>query len=567
MPCNFRWWCETMHEQITHFRETATESVKKTTHQGIATLATDELLLETALWDQDEPYNRQCPMDGNALCATGCVPTSFAIAMRYHKYPKYGIGQTDAYTTEIKGIYVDSRDLSQHEYDWDSMLLDYTNSYTDEQATAVATLMADIGAMLVSDYTSYETGTSIGIPTPADFYEHFNYSSTMYYAAAYNYSDEDWRALMKKEIRTNGPVSYGSVLMGHQFILDGYDSSDYLHVNWGWSGLANGYYLLPDILTGYDIQSAYLNFIPDDGKQTTTLQIYGTGLVADTDIFATNVTFNMSSIQIVNVGSVNFDGNIAYGLTDSDGNIKEIISSQNQISGLKPYAYTTLRSTTACTITNMIEAGDCIRLCFKDDEATDWRVMETYSMTTTYKIVFTEDIIGEPQECALLMYNPGLELSIDEFYEGGCSFTADYLICNMSGNTVKTNVCLGLTDSEGNLKEWISEIIPIEIQNRFTSSGSELPCTITNGVKVGDFICLFYQGFNNDDDTWRAINSYYYNACPVEVEITNVIPTGIDTESSEPDDNEAIYTIQGIRVNDVTQPGIYIKNGKKVLIK
>ncbi len=31
--------------------------------------------------------------------------------------------------------------------------------------------------------------------------------------------------------------------------------------------------------------------------------------------------------------------------------------------------------------------------------------------------------------------------------------------------------------------------------------------------------------------------------------------------------NGAIYTIQGVRVNDMTQPGIYIQNGKKVLVK
>ena len=34
-------------------------------------------------------------------------------------------------------------------------------------------------------------------------------------------------------------VTYGA---GHAFVVDGYDG-DYFHINWGWSGIYNGWYL------------------------------------------------------------------------------------------------------------------------------------------------------------------------------------------------------------------------------------------------------------------------------------------------------------------------------------
>ncbi len=45
--------------------------------------------------------------------------------------------------------------------------------------------------------------------------------------------------------------------------------------------------------------------------------------------------------------------------------------------------------------------------------------------------------------------------------------------------------------------------------------------------------------------------------------------TGISSVETDVEgvNNGAIYTIQGVRVNDMTQPGIYIQNGKKVLVK
>ena len=49
------------------------------------------------------------------------------------------------------------------------------------------------------------------------------------------------------------------------------------------------------------------------------------------------------------------------------------------------------------------------------------------------------------------------------------------------------------------------------------------------------------------------------------VEIKDVTPTGINSINAENADN-AIYTLQGVKVNGKAK-GLYIKNGKKVVVK
>ncbi len=408
MPTNFRWWCEMMDKLITQLRATGAESAKKNAaSQAVSTLAASDMLFETAEWNQYEPYNLQCPMDGSSRSVTGCVPVAFAIAMRYHEYPTQGIGQSDAYYTDTKGIYVESRDLSSHVYDWDNMLLQYGNTWTDAQGSAVATLIADIGCVLHADFTSAETGTAVGYSTPTYFYEHFNYSSSSIMLVSPAYSDAEWTEIMKNEIATNGPVPYTSVNLVHQVVLDGYNSNNYFHINWGWGGYNNGYFLLPDIADGVDQQWAFLDFIPDDGKKATALALSnysGVGLEADTDIFTQNVPFTMSQIYFVNAGSVDFNGVVAFGLTDSDGNVKEIISNQVSVGDFGSMYISWLNATT-CTITASMVPGDCIRLCYKNNGDSDWRSMLAYDSGLTYRIVLNENMIdNKPYDSASGLY-------------------------------------------------------------------------------------------------------------------------------------------------------------------
>ena len=67
---------------------------------SIATRSTDELLYDTAIWDQSAPYNWEAPIYDGYRCVTGCVATAMSIICYYNKWPKKGTGTTPAYSYE-----------------------------------------------------------------------------------------------------------------------------------------------------------------------------------------------------------------------------------------------------------------------------------------------------------------------------------------------------------------------------------------------------------------------------------------------------------------------------------
>ena len=54
--------------------------------------------------------------------------------------------------------------------------------------------------------------------------------------------------IIKDELHAGRPVFYGGSSDvgsgGHAFVIDGYDSADFVHVNWGWGGNSNGYFMI-----------------------------------------------------------------------------------------------------------------------------------------------------------------------------------------------------------------------------------------------------------------------------------------------------------------------------------
>lgn len=93
-------------------------------------------VLETALWDQSDPYNRLCPEVNGALSLTGCTATALAIVMRYHKWPVRGTGTLPGYTTVSYGAWVDEVKLG-HAYDWDNMPLRYHDDQWQPQSRSL----------------------------------------------------------------------------------------------------------------------------------------------------------------------------------------------------------------------------------------------------------------------------------------------------------------------------------------------------------------------------------------------------------------------------------------------
>ena len=235
MPANFAHWMAMIAEGAAN-RPSTKAPYGASVHQVIR-------FLNTAKWDQDAPYNDLCPdVSGRGRAVTGCTNTATATIMYYHKWPAAGHGDLPEYSYSVSGHrYTIPGHSLGHPYQWDKMLYTYSpGRYTQEEAQAVATLMYDIGVMNQANYDAPNNGTGTAVVIDETLPLYMDYDSGIRYVERSWYSDAEWCRLLKKELDENRPMMYCN--NEHAFVVDGYDSADYFSINFGWSGVGDGYY-------------------------------------------------------------------------------------------------------------------------------------------------------------------------------------------------------------------------------------------------------------------------------------------------------------------------------------
>lgn len=237
-----RWWLEEYTRQIEYAAAKGLPYKENTVPEGRHAI---EPMIKTA-WDQGEPYNQLCPIVNGARSYTGCVATSMAQIMNYWKYPAVGTGVISYNDNDGCGKRL-TWDFSAHPFDWDNMLDRYRpGEYTEEQATAVATLMKSAGSSVRMSYAADASG-ALSMNSALGLVKYFNYDPNLLYTLRSYVSTTEWDRMVYDNLAEVGPVLYGGASMlggGHSFIIDGYDGEGYYHFNWGWSELSDGYYAL-----------------------------------------------------------------------------------------------------------------------------------------------------------------------------------------------------------------------------------------------------------------------------------------------------------------------------------
>jgi len=90
-----------------------------------------------------------------------------------------------------------------------------------------------------------------------------------------------WQGMLEDEIDLERPILYsaGNISFdGHSWVIDGYNSQDQFHCNWGWGGAYNDFYSLGDFDPGgqgpfNDIESAIFNVVPIQTSGVVTPQL------------------------------------------------------------------------------------------------------------------------------------------------------------------------------------------------------------------------------------------------------------------------------------------------------
>lgn len=269
MPANMQAWLKGYETAIAALGD-ATDLGSQ--EQPAANRAAVEPMLKT-LWYQTFPYNNLCPVfDGNLnpkwegqRGVTGCVATAMAMLMKFHEWPKEECKAIPAYTFSYSADNVTSENMTLEElppvkFDWANMLDRYsldasTSTDTEVQQNAVAKLMQYCGQAVHMGYTPDESGAQSVFIAKA-LVQYFDYDRNLRYVSRAFYGIDEWEDMIYGELSQGRPVFYGGFTDtgGHAFTCDGYDGEGLFHINWGWNGHNDGYFLL-SVLNPYDTQS------------------------------------------------------------------------------------------------------------------------------------------------------------------------------------------------------------------------------------------------------------------------------------------------------------------------
>jgi hypothetical protein len=318
------------------YSKTADEGAGETYRMRRADLPAAVSPLITDTWHQNEPYWQQTPVVDGKQCFTGCVAHAMAEVMYYYRYPERGTGSHTYTDTKGCGLTL-TANFGEHTYDWDNILDSYTEgAYTQEQVDAVALLLSDCGIAVNMRYTPQESG-AYTVYQPIALANYFGYDRgvQMYFRDFFTW--REWNDMLMTELAAGRPVLMAgySAGQGHAYVCDGYDEQGLYHINWGWEGLANGYYniqyMSPDLKEWFDKDNAEqgLNLLQNivvgikpmsEEGQTAEVHSFGMSRIYALDSVAErDGLLNVVTCDVSNIGWNLHEGRVTLALKDDEG--------------------------------------------------------------------------------------------------------------------------------------------------------------------------------------------------------------------------------------------------------
>jgi hypothetical protein len=207
-------------------------------------------------WTQDGIYDDMCPMDPvtNQRSYAGCPATAMAQILNYYKTTNgTQFTDDDDYYHQYAGRnywidddYIDRDfpsfpELNAH---LDTVAQCYSgNGILKNRGKAALTFACGVAAHQV--YTSQGSGT-FGVSQAEEAYLRFGFSGNTFFEG----TDTTLYDTLSQNMMDARPAHLAIVdpgwTSGHNVVVDGYNTDEYYHLNFGWGGVYNGWYLLPD---------------------------------------------------------------------------------------------------------------------------------------------------------------------------------------------------------------------------------------------------------------------------------------------------------------------------------
>ena len=205
---------------------------------------------------QSAPYNAHCPfykLDDGTLsserCVVGCVATALEEIITYYRRPVVLLDTLHGWSTthyDIPDVLPGTR------VETSGILNDY-DGFTAEEAEEVARLSYFCGVAAHMNWGLSESGANINrLPEPLRRAFGWRYVHCL---DSYKFRPQDWHNLLSRELHAGRPVLYTGYTMniaGHAFVVDGMDAQGFYHINWGYGGDFDGFFLLEALYFGED---------------------------------------------------------------------------------------------------------------------------------------------------------------------------------------------------------------------------------------------------------------------------------------------------------------------------
>lgn len=462
-----------------------------------------EPLLGDIHWGQDTHFNTLCPtyVSGGSMTHyyVGCVATAATQIMRYHRHPESGTGEKSYYDRTGCGQTL-SADFGNTSYDWDNMPATPPEIATAAQISAYSTLCYHFGVAVEMQYVKDGSGAYDQMVASA-LRNYFGYDKgTRGYLREY-FNTSEWTGMIKAELDARRPVFYGASSDngsgGHAFVLDGYDDNGYFHVNWGWYGRSDGYFMLNHLnpgelgagggYGGYNLnQDMVIGIQPQTAGSEYVAEIYGSTRLR-AQYFGTGFLM-MAGLENNDVEP--FAGQIAAVLTDTDDNVVEVLQSEslsldgyaNGHSGAEPVY--TMRNVPV-NASALPDGNYRVRFAYRSGVDGAWTMMRHPVGTCQYMDIKVSR--GMIMEATDHTPSPDVVLlsaldSYDEIY-AGCKTEIGFDIDNRSTDYRLGNIAVRLTSVGDESVYYVatgSEIVYEQSKKQFDLA-VEIPSDITPG--------------------------------------------------------------------------------------
>jgi hypothetical protein len=186
----------------------------------------------------------------------GCHSVAIAQILFYHKLAPFG-----KVNYKCRKGFVINEDFSDYTFDWKKIATALADSSSQEIVDATARFLYSVACIVQKDfgtnqYVDIENSENHKTQIEKHFnckYESYTYNTVSSILVMFK-KNKSIEKRIKKEIDAKKPIGFyydGPDFDGHAVVINGYiikDKRFYAHVNFGWSGDSDGWYLMPEDL-------------------------------------------------------------------------------------------------------------------------------------------------------------------------------------------------------------------------------------------------------------------------------------------------------------------------------